>query len=233
MPKAVIFDIDGTLVDSVALHAQAWVEAFKRHGYSVDFDEVKQHIGKGGEYIVAAFVPEADRERVTEDISGDRKSYYQEQLLPQVQPFPQVRSLFQRLKEDGIQIVLASSGRRESVEHNIRLLEVGDLIDGSTSTDDAEQSKPEPDIFAAALQKLEGVAPEAALVVGDSPYDAEAARKIPIRTIGVLCGGFSEAVLKNAGCAAVYRDPADLLTQYPQSFFEEPVSPVSEMGLES
>ncbi|MEB3359205.1 MAG: HAD family hydrolase [Synechococcales bacterium] len=217
MPKAVIFDIDGTLVDSVALHAHAWVEAFKRHGYEVDFDDVKQHIGKGGEHIVAAFVPEAERERVTEDISGDRKSYYQKHLLPQVQPFPQVRSLFERLKADGIRVVLASSGRRESVDHNIKLLEVADLIDGSTSTDDAEQSKPEPDIFEAALHKLAGISPDEALVVGDSPYDAEAAGKIPIRTIGVLCGGFSESVLKEAGCIAIYRDPADLLNQYPKS----------------
>lgn len=216
MPQAVIFDIDGTLVDSVRHHAEAWVEAFKQYGYEVDIEKMKQQIGKGGEYILPVFLSEAEIKENGEKISDRRKEYYQTHLLPQIQPFPKVVELFKRLKADGIRIVLASSARPETAQHYEKLLGVEDLIDGVTSKGDVEQAKPDPDIFLAALEKLPGIAPEAVIVVGDSPYDAQAAQKIPLQTIGVLCGGFSEECLTEAGCIAIYQDPADLLARYEQ-----------------
>ena len=212
--QGIIFDIDGTLVDSVGFHAHAWERAFQKHGYDVPYLEVKQHIGQGGEFIIEAFVPADEVEQVAEAISRDRKNYYQSELLPKVKPFPNVKALFHRLKADGIRIALASSGQPDSVKHYIDLLDIGSLIDDATSTKDVEHAKPEPDIFEAALAKLSPLTKDQVLVVGDSPYDAEAAGRAGLKAIGVLCGGFSEQRLREAGCAAVYQDPTDLLNRY-------------------
>ncbi len=131
-----------------------------------------------------------------------------------MKPFPDVKALFHRLKADGIRIALASSGQPDSVKHYIELLDIESLIDDATSTEDVERAKPEPDIFEAALAKLSPLTTDQVLVVGDSPYDAEAAGHAGLKAIGVLCGGFSEQRLREAGCAAVYQDPTDLLNHY-------------------
>lgn len=216
MIKAIIFDLDGTLVDSVKYHAEAWVKAFQEYGYDFSHETLSQQIGKGSEYIVGELLSESEAEKLHSDIAQYRKQYYQDNLLAKVQPFPQVKQLFEKIKADGIKIILASSARTETIEHYKQLLEITDLIDGATSTDDVEKSKPEPDIFTSALNKLDGIAAEEVIVVGDSPYDAIAAKKANLKTIGVLGGGFSRETLTDAGCVAIYHDPADLLDNYPQ-----------------
>lgn len=216
MIKAVIFDLDGTLVDSVDFHAQAWVKAFEQYGYDFSFETLKQQIGKGSEYIIGELLSQSEYEKHYDDISNYRKEYYQENLLSQVRPFPKVRELFEKIKADGKQIVLASSARHETIAHYKELLNIEDLIESATSTDDVDKSKPEPDIFIAALDKLDGIDKSEVVVVGDSPYDATAAGKVPLQTIGVLCGGFSEQQLTEAGCFAIYQDPADMLAKYSQ-----------------
>ena len=216
MIKVIIFDLDGTLVDSVEYHAEAWVKAFKEYGYDFYHETLSQQIGKGSEFIVGELLSSEEAEKLHTDIAQYRKKYYQENLLEKVQPFPKVKELFEAIKADGIRIVLASSAREETIEHYKQLLEIEDLIEGATSTDEVEQSKPEPDIFRTALDKLDGVSADEAIVVGDSPYDAIAAKKIDLTTIGLLGGGFSEDTLKDAGCVAIYKDPADLLDNYPQ-----------------
>ena len=216
MIKAIIFDLDGTLVDSVEYHAEAWVKAFKEYGYDFSHETLSQQIGKGSEFIVGELLSSEEAEKLHSDIAQYRKKYYQDNLLEKVQPFPKVKELFEAIKADGIRIVLASSAREETIEHYKQLLEIEDLIEGATSTDEVEKSKPEPDIFRTALDKLDGVSADEAIVVGDSPYDAIAAKKIDLTTIGLLGGGFSEDTLKDAGCVAIYKDPADLLDNYPQ-----------------
>lgn len=221
MPQAIIFDIDGTLVDSVDFHAQAWVKAFEHFGYQAEYEQMRQQIGKGGDYILPVFLSQSEIEQDGSQISQYRKQFYQEHLLPKVQPFPQVRALFEQVRADGKRIVLASSGQPETVEHYKSLLQVEDLIDGATSTGDVEHAKPNPDIFLSAMEHFPNLDPSDILVVGDSPYDAEAAGKIPLQTIGVLCGGFSEATLREAGCTKIYQDPADLLAHYSRSPLHE------------
>lgn len=216
MIKAIIFDLDGTLVDSVKYHTQAWVKAFQKYGYEFSFDRLRQQIGKGSEYIIGDLLPADEAEKLESDIAGYRKQYYQDNLLEKVQPFPKVKELFETIKADGIKIVLASSARKETIAHYKKLLEIEDLIDGATSTDDVAKSKPEPDIFASALEKLGDIKTEEVIVVGDSPYDTMAANKLSLRTISVLCGGFERETLTQAGCVAIYQDPADLLNNYPQ-----------------
>jgi HAD superfamily hydrolase (TIGR01509 family) len=211
MVRAIIFDIDGTLLDSVDLHAQAWVDAFALYDHRLPFEKVREQIGKGGDQLMPVFLTDSEIARFGEKLEADRGAIFKQRYLPKIKPFAEVRALMQRLRADGKQLALASSAKQDEVEVYKKIARIDDLIEADTSSDDAEHSKPDPDIFVAALQRLHGTPPEEALAVGDTPYDAVAAGKAGIPTIGVTCGGWSAAALKDAGCVAVYADPADLL----------------------
>lgn len=215
--RAVIFDIDGTLLDSVDLHARAWVEAFAHFGVETDAAKVRSQIGKGGDELMPVFLPPERIEREGEKIESYRSDLFKNKYLSEVRPFPAVRPLFQRIRAAGLKIALASSGKGPEVERYQEILGIADLVDVVTSSDDADRSKPHPDIFEAAAKKLEGFGKDEMIVIGDTPYDAEAASKAGLRTIGVLCGGFPEADLSGAGCVAIYRDPQDLLDGFERS----------------
>lgn len=217
MVKAVIFDVDGTLVDSVDLHAQAWQDAFAEFGRDFDFQRIREQIGKGGDQLLPVFLDEGERERFGEDLQARRADILKARYLHRIKPFPDVRALFERLLADGRRIALASSAKADELEFYKTLARIDDLVDVQTSSDDAERSKPHPDIFQAAIARLGSLAPEQMLVVGDTPYDAQAAGKAGLRTIGMLCGGFPEAGLRESGCIAIYDSPADLLARYDSS----------------
>jgi HAD superfamily hydrolase (TIGR01509 family) len=217
MLVAVIFDVDGTLLDSVDFHARAWQETFAENGIHATFDQVRSQIGKGSDQLMPVFLPPDRLKNEGERIKEERNERFKKEYLPRVRPFPKVRELIQRLIRDRRKVVLASSGNRSEVDEYKRIAGIDDLIESDTSSDDADRSKPHPDIFIAALEKLGNPDPATVLVVGDTPYDAEAAGKAGLRTLGVLCGGFPAADLRQAGCIALYRDPADLLEQYEQS----------------
>jgi HAD superfamily hydrolase (TIGR01509 family) len=146
-----------------------------------------------------------------------RSDLFKRDYLDRARAFPGVRALFERIRAAGQKAVLASSGNADEVERYKTIAGIADLIDSATSSDDAERSKPFPDIFQAALAKLAPLTPEEAVVIGDTPYDAEAARTARMKSIGVLSGGFSEQALREAGCIAVYRDAEDLLHRYDSS----------------
>jgi HAD superfamily hydrolase (TIGR01509 family) len=217
MIKAVIFDIDGTLVDSVDLHARAWQEAFAKFGHNVGFLEVRQQIGKGGDQLLPVFLTEQEQAQSGKELENYRGKLFKEKYLPLVKPFPRVRELFLRLKQDGKQLMLASSAKSDEIETYKRIAHIEDLVQKETSSDDVERSKPHPDIFEAALERLHHVTPQEAVAIGDSPYDAIAAGKLDIASIGVLSGGFPEEELREAGCAVIYKDCADLLEHYEDS----------------
>ncbi len=217
MPKAVIFDVDGTLVDSVDLHAQSWQDAFRDFGHDLDFQAVRSQIGKGGDQLMPVFLDKDTLEKQGAALEKHRSEIFKNKYLGQVEGFPAVRDLFQRIAKDKLQIALASSAKQDELQIYKRIAGIDDLVHTDTTSDDAEKSKPHPDIFEAALQRLAGVEPRDVIVVGDSPYDAEAAGKAGIKTIGLLSGGFAEQDLRQAGCIAIYRDPADLLANYDTS----------------
>ena len=216
MVKAVIFDIDGTLIDSVDLHARAWQEAFAHFGKQFDFERVRYQIGKGGDQLLPVFLSEEEIEKFGDELTEYRGELFKREYLPRVVAFPRVRELFERILRDGKRIALASSAKKEELSEYKRIANIEDLVEEEASSDDAEKSKPHPDIFEAALAEL-GVEPSDAIVVGDTPYDAEAARKAGVRTIGVLSGGFPEEDLREAGCVRIYKDAADLLANYDTS----------------
>jgi HAD superfamily hydrolase (TIGR01509 family) len=214
MTRAVIFDVDGTLIDSVDLHAACWVEALRHFGIEAPFAALRHTIGKGGDQLLPDFVPAERLAREEDEISRYRSDLFKREYLARVRPFPGVPALFGRIRAAGQQIVLASSGKADEVERYAAIAGITDLIDGRTSADDAEHSKPAPDIFLAALTKLSPLRADDAVVVGDSPWDVLAAAKAGIRCVGVLCGGFPESELRDAGAIAIYRDPEDLLARY-------------------
>jgi len=217
MIKAVIFDVDGTLIDSVDLHARAWQETLARHGHDLPFADVRHQIGKGGDQLLPVFLSEDEVERSGKAIEDERTAHFRREYMDKVRAFPMTRELFGRILGDGKRIALASSAKEDELKHYEKVARVDDLVEAKTSSDDAERSKPHPDIFQAALARLDGVEPGDAIVIGDTPYDAEAAAKAGVRTIGLLCGGFPEAELRAAGCTAIYQDPADLLARYDDS----------------
>ena len=219
--QAVIFDIDGTLLDSVDLHAEAWRQVFLRHGRDIPFQDVRAQIGKGGDQLLPVFFSKEEVEKHGKEMESERGKLFKAEFLPQVKPFPGVRALFERVKQDGLKIALASSAKKDELKHYAQLLSIEDLIEAGTSSDDAEKSKPHPDIFQAAVEKLSGVPTSTCLAVGDTPYDAEAAGKIGIRTVGMLCGGFPAEELRKAGAIALFQDPEDLTRRYAQSPFAE------------
>lgn len=217
MIKAAIFDIDGTLIDTVDFHAEAWVKSLKHFGFEIAFPDLRSQIGKGGDQILHGLLPPEAIEKQGDAIKDFRADLFEREYLHRVRAFPAVRDLFERIREAGQKAVLASSGNADEVEQYKEISGIADLIDSATSSDDAERSKPFPDIFEAALAKIAPLTFDEAVVIGDTPYDAEAARKAQMKSIGVLSGGFTEQALKDAGCIAVYRDVEDLLRHYDSS----------------
>jgi HAD superfamily hydrolase (TIGR01549 family) len=218
VPEAVIFDIDGTLVDSVDLHAAAWQEALRHFGYEISFSDIRHQIGKGGDQLLPVFLSHKELELEGKQIEEYRSKLYKQEYLDNVPAFPCVRELFERIRQEGLRIALASSAQGDELATYKPIAQIDDLVETETSSDDADRSKPHPDIFQAALSRLGSPRLEDVAVVGDSPYDAEAAvkAKVPI-IVGVLCGGFPEKELRDAGCTSIFRDPGDLLRNYDQS----------------
>jgi HAD superfamily hydrolase (TIGR01549 family) len=199
---ATIFDVDGTLIDSVDFHAAAWVEALAEFGVAASFEKVRRQIGKGGGQELETF----------------RGGHFKRKYLDYLRPFAGVRPLFERLIADGIKIALASSAKPDELNFYKKIAQIDDLIDAETSSEDAEESKPAPDIFHAALRQLRGIEKNKVMVIGDSPYDAQASAKAGLRSIGVLCGGFSAGSLTKSGCSAIYRSPSNILIKYDEIF---------------
>ena len=225
MIEAVIFDIDGTLVDTVDFHAQSWDRTFQHFGHHIPYDQIRAQIGKGSDKLMPVFfsLEELNESDDDSDLTfGERMRDYRRELYkreyhPQIKAFPQVRELFLLIKADGKRVALASSATKDDLATYKQILNVEDLVDAATTTSEVESSKPKPDVFFVTLDKLGDVDPNNVIVVGDTPYDAEAASKALLRTIGVLSGGFSEESLRQAGCIAIYQNIADLLAHYDES----------------
>jgi HAD superfamily hydrolase (TIGR01549 family) len=215
--EAVIFDVDGTLIDSVDLHARAWQEAFAHFGKEIAYERVRSQIGKGGDQLMPVFLSKQELERFGEELEKYRGELFKREYLPRVKAFPKVRELFERIRRDGKRIALASSAKGDELEVYKKVADIEGLVEEETSKDDVDKSKPHPDVFEAALSLLDDPPAGRVIVVGDTPYDAEAAGKAGLRTVGFLCGGFPEADLRAAGCVRIYEGAADLLAQYDSS----------------
>ncbi|HEU5180948.1 MAG TPA: HAD family hydrolase [Candidatus Polarisedimenticolia bacterium] len=215
--SAAFFDVDGTLVDSVQLHAACWHETFAAFGKQVPVSEISKQIGKGSDQLLPVFFSETEIARIGEEVDRHHGHLFHDKYIHKVRPFPKVRELLTRLREDGVFIALASSADREDLEHYKRLAGIQDLVDHETTSEEVEKSKPHPDLFAVALEALGAPPAEQVVVIGDSPYDSQAAGKLGLRTIGLLSGGFAREELLEAGCIEIHRDPEDLYDHYMKS----------------
>ena len=199
-----------TLVDSVDLHAIAWHEALQHFGHHVTFEQARSQIGKGGDHLIPVFLSEDEQKDHGAEMEKWRTDLFKSKYQSLVRPFSAVPELLQRVRDAGLKVAVASSAKAGELEVYLDIARITNLVDVATSSEDAENSKPAPDIFQVALKRL-GLPGAETTAIGDTPYDAEAAGKAGIPTIGFLSGGFAEANLRKSGCVAVYPGPAALL----------------------
>lgn len=212
--RAVLFDIDGTLVDSNQAHADAWIKAFSEFGVSVDPIEVRRSIGMGGDKLMPAVSGLDEDSPLGSKIADRRGQIFQNEFLPTLTPLPGSADLVAAVKERGLRAVAASSASKEDLLALLDIAGAKSLLDDWTSSDDADESKPAPDIVEAALQRA-GVAAAEAVMIGDTPYDVAAARKAGVRVIAFRSGGWLDPDL--TGAIEIYDGPGDLLARLDRS----------------
>jgi len=214
--KVALLDIDGTLIDSNDQHAQAWVDVGREFGIDIDYAHVRRLIGMGGDKVLPQVAGLEEDSPRGEKIKERRGEIFRETYLPKLKPFPHARELLRRLRDDGWMLVVATSASKDDMDGLLKQAGIKDLIEEKTSSSDAEESKPDPDIVQAAL-KTADARPEQAVMLGDTPYDVEASGRAGVRCVALRCGGWGDAELGDA--VAVYDDPADLLARYGESPF--------------
>jgi HAD superfamily hydrolase (TIGR01549 family) len=203
----VVLDVDGTLLDSNYHHTVAWARAFQHAGISVPLWRIHRAIGMGGDKLVAA-VADDGAEREHGDEIRDRWEQAYDEIIDETVLLPGAQELLAALRERDVDVALASSSIPKHAKHAFELLDADDLADTATTSEDAEESKPDPELVEKALSRLGG---GSACVIGDSVWDVEAAKRAGVPAYGVLTGGTSRAELVNAGAVAVYEDARDLL----------------------
>ena len=221
-PPAAILDVDGTLVDSNDAHAQAWVAAFNEAGIDVSADRVRRAIGMGGDKLVPHVAGLSADSRDGKRISARRGEIFRSDYLPHLAPFPRVRELVERFAADGYCVVVASSAQADELHALLEVAGIDDLIAAQSSSNDASRSKPDPDIVHAALRRS-GAPPHRAIMLGDTPYDVEAAQRAGIAIVGVLSGGWGAADLQ--GAVEVHPGAAELYARYDESAFARLIAP--------
>jgi HAD superfamily hydrolase (TIGR01509 family) len=195
--EAILLDVDGTLVDSNDKHTDCWVEAFAKFGKEIEWKLIRQQIGKGGDLLVPDTLNAREMRAIGEPLKEYRGELWKDKYMKSVEPFPGVRESIRAFADRGIKLAFASSSNPDEVEYYVELLGVGDLLEGTTSKEDAQFSKPSPEIFQSALERVQSD-PARTIVVGDTPYDILAAHRIPLPVVALRCGGFAEELLAKA-----------------------------------
>jgi HAD superfamily hydrolase (TIGR01509 family) len=215
-PRAALLDVDGTLLNSNDAHARSWVEVFAEFNHRVTFERVRELIGKGGDKLIPEVTGLAKESPEGEAMSKRRSALFRDQYLPSLKPFAGARALLETMRARGLELVVATSAGGDEVDGLLRAAGVRDLIDEKTTSGDASRSKPDPDIVQAALAKA-GCAADEAVMLGDTPYDVEAATRAGVVVVALRCGGWGDADLQ--GAAAIYGGPEELLAEYDASPF--------------
>jgi HAD superfamily hydrolase (TIGR01509 family) len=212
--KGVIFDVDGTLVDSNDAHAQSWVDTFAEAGYEVPFEVVRPLIGMGADKLLPKTIGIRHDSEQGKKLLERRSEIFRKKYLPGLRPLPGARSLVLRVRDDGLKAIVATSAKDEELEGLLKAAEVEDLMEEKATASDAKRSKPDPDIVEAAIEES-GVPAKKAVMIGDTPYDVEAALRAGVRVIAFRSGGWDDDSLK--GAEQIYDGPADLLAHYDAS----------------
>ena len=208
-PRIAVLDVDGTLVDTNYQHALAWYRALRSLGETYPIRRIHRLIGMGGDRLPAALGGDDVEARIG-DQARERWTEEFDRVIDEVAPLPGARDLVQALRERGHRVVLASSGKAKHVDHSLDLLDLRDLAEAWTTSDDVESSKPAPDLLEVALEKLGEPADAPSVMVGDSVFDVEAAKKAGMPALVVRSGGFGDDELRGAGALDVFDTPGDL-----------------------
>lgn len=211
MLQGVIFDIDGTLVDSNDAHAQSWVDTFGEAGYNVPFESVRPLIGMGADKLLPKTIGISHEAEEAKKLVKRRSEIFRENYLPHLRSLNGSRALVLRIRSDGLKAIVATSAKDEELKGLLAAAEVGDLMEEKATASDAKRSKPDPDIVEAAIEES-GIAPQNLVMIGDTPYDVEAASRAKVRAIAFRSGGWTDEALK--GALEIYDGPADLLGRY-------------------
>ena len=217
MIRGVLLDIDGTLLDSNDAHASSYADALDEQGLTVAVDKLKSLVGMGGDKLLPAIGVEPTS-RVGEAVARRKQEIFGASYLPKLRPFHGARDLLQHMKAQGLKLVVATSAKGDELEALLRAAGIGDLIESHhrATSSDAKSSKPEPDIIEAAIARSE-LPREALVMLGDTPYDVEAATRAGVAVVALRGGGWQDEELR--GAVAIYDDPADLLARYAGSAF--------------
>lgn len=219
--RGVLLDVDGTLIDSNDAHARAWVDALREHGIEVPYERIRPLIGMGGDKLLPAVSGLSDESPRGKAIGRRRQAIFRGLYLPTLRPMRGARMLLEHLAAEGLRLFVASSAQSEELQPLLQRAGVADLIDGAATSGDAERSKPDPDIIHAALDRA-GLSADEVVLIGDTPYDIEAAARSQVGTVALRCGGWSDEPLR--GAIAIYDDPADLLARYADSPLARPAT---------
>jgi phosphoglycolate phosphatase-like HAD superfamily hydrolase len=217
LPKAIIFEVDGTLVDTHVLRARAWQEALARYGRQVRLPRVLAQMARNGDQFLSVFLPEDEYERYAEELASFHRALFHEEYLPRVRAFAGATELLEHLREKEWKIALASTADPDELEHYIELLGVEDLIDASTTDAEVDHTRLNEEIPAEAIRLLGLDGTDDTLTIAGLPYDVEGSVRLGMRSIGLVCGGYSDEDLRSAGALAVFGTPGDLLTRYSES----------------
>jgi len=213
---AVILDVDGTLIDSNDAHAHAWVDAMASQGHDVSFEKIRPLIGMGGDKVLPEVLGIDKDSEEGKKISAERKKLVKTRYLSTIKSFPKAKELLEHMHDCGLKLVIATSAEPDEIEQTLKIIgpHVQDLMAKETTAKDAKQSKPDPDVMKVALEKS-GFSPDEVVMVGDTPYDLEAAAKVGVKSIAFRSGGWEDKDLAQA--IAIYTDTADLLAHYDTS----------------
>ena len=212
--RGVILDVDGTLVLSNDAHAQSWMEAMADFGYYVTYEKVRPLIGMGGDKVLPETIGLQKDSEEGIKISAKRKEIFKKRYLPVLQAAPGSRELLEYMRVQGLKLAIASSSEKDELKASLQVAGASDLVQEEISSSDVSRSKPDPDVVQVTLQRI-GLTANQVLMLGDTPYDIEAAAKVGVGTIALRCGGWTDPELK--GALAIYNDPADLLDHYDTS----------------
>ena len=222
MLKGIIFDVDGTLVDSNDAHAESWVDTFAEAGYEVPFSSVIPLIGMGADKLLPRTIGVSNESEEGKKLIKRRSEIFKTSYLPHLRALPGSRELVQRVKKDGLKAIVATSARDQELKDLLKAARVDDLMEERATASDAKRSKPDPDIVHAAVEES-GVPPQELIMIGDTPYDIEAAARAQVRCIAFRSGGWTDDKLE--GAVEIYDGPADLLKNYDSSIIKKAMAP--------
>jgi HAD superfamily hydrolase (TIGR01549 family) len=221
--KGVLLDIDGTLIDSNDAHARSWVDAFREFDYDVTFEQVRPLVGMGGDKLMAQLTGLDNEKAKGKEIADRKKKVFAERYLETLRAFPGAHELLARMKQHGLRLVIATSAGEDEMNDLLEQAGLNELVQRRTSSDDAERSKPDPDIVKAALSRAQLQSGDA-VMIGDTPYDISAAKRANVDSIAFRCGGWWRDQ-DLAGAAAIYDGPAELLDAFETSPLGSPRTP--------